>query len=100
MRKILILALPLINQIKAGQLKSKIQLSDAEKQKILFDHNRYRQLIAAGQVARMPRATNMKQMRWDNDLWPAKNTPNGAYGVTQTPLNLKPETIFTAKIYT
>jgi len=54
MRKILILALPLINQIKAGQLKSKIQLSDAEKQKILFDHNRYWKMIFFFQKSRIP----------------------------------------------
>ncbi|XP_043517092.1 venom allergen 5-like [Frieseomelitta varia] len=44
------------------------ELSCEEKQTILDEHNRLRQLIALGQVSGQPSAANMREMIWDDEL--------------------------------
>ncbi|KAK1118289.1 hypothetical protein K0M31_015331 [Melipona bicolor] len=44
------------------------ELSCEEKQTILDEHNRLRQLVALGQVSGQPSAANMREMIWDDEL--------------------------------
>ncbi|XP_034939193.1 scoloptoxin SSD976-like [Chelonus insularis] len=43
-------------------------LSCQDKQTILDEHNRLRQLVALGQVQGQPHAANMREMIWDDEL--------------------------------
>nr|XP_031849264.1 venom allergen 5-like isoform X2 [Nomia melanderi] len=43
-------------------------LSCEEKQAILDEHNRLRQLVALGQIHGQPGAANMREMVWDDEL--------------------------------
>ncbi|OAD57679.1 Venom allergen 3 [Eufriesea mexicana] len=43
-------------------------LSCEEKQAILDEHNRLRQLVALGQIHGQPSAANMREMVWDDEL--------------------------------
>ncbi|XP_043602415.1 venom allergen 5.02-like isoform X1 [Bombus pyrosoma] len=43
-------------------------LSCEEKQTILDEHNRLRQLVALGQINGQPSAANMREMIWDDEL--------------------------------
>ena len=43
-------------------------LSDAEKQEILDKHNELRAQVANGQQDGQPGASNMKKLKWDDEL--------------------------------
>ena len=59
--------------------KTSVGLSAADQQAILDKHNDLRRKIANGQESRgnpgpQPAASNMRQMKWDNDLAKAAQT--------------------------
>ncbi|KOX67313.1 Venom allergen 5 [Melipona quadrifasciata] len=53
---------------KRDLLVGSTELSCEEKQTILDEHNRLRQLVALGQVSGQPSAANMREMIWDDEL--------------------------------
>ncbi|XP_018561505.1 venom allergen 3 [Anoplophora glabripennis] len=66
---IAIIGLTLIGYITAcGRTILRAGLSHGDRQLILDMHNAMRQSIALGQVGGQPPATNMMEMKWDNEL--------------------------------
>ena len=47
---------------------SKMELTDAEKSELLNKHNELRAKVANGQETGQPSATNMKKLKWSDEL--------------------------------